>query len=103
MGLTPRRLRNPRFIPAGDGTRHLSVWRCRAAGSVDGTEVRARRRWRAATLGEVLRGEHPGRTRHDEITAYSPVGLPWQDLALAWICYQHATQRDVGEQIDLLR
>lgn len=28
------------------------------------------------TLGEVLRGEHPGRQTEDEITVYSPLGRP---------------------------
>ena len=28
-----------------------------------------------ATFGQVLRGEHPGRSDDDEITVYAPVGL----------------------------
>ena len=53
----------------------------------------------AATLGEVLRGSHPGRTSPTERTAYTPVGLPWQDLALAWPAYQAAP---TAPTIDLL-
>lgn len=52
-----------------------------------------------ATLGEVLRGEHPGRTRAEQITAYSPVGLPWQDLALAWLAYERAREADAGTTV----
>jgi ornithine cyclodeaminase len=44
----------------------------------------------AATLGQVLRGEHPGRSDPGERTVYAPVGLPWQDIALAWPIYQTA-------------
>lgn len=55
-----------------------------------------------ATLGEVLHGDHPGRTSTTARTVYAPVGLPWQDLALAWIAYQQAERHDIGAKIDLL-
>lgn len=55
-----------------------------------------------ATLSEVLRGEHPGRTSATDRSVYAPVGLPWQDLALAWVAYQQAEQHDIGQKIDLL-
>lgn len=56
----------------------------------------------AATLGEVLRGEHPGRTDIFQRTIYAPVGLPWQDLAVAQLAYQAAQRQDAGTQLDLL-
>lgn len=55
-----------------------------------------------ATLGELLRGEHPGRTSDDQRTIYAPVGLPWQDLALSWLAYREAERRDRGRTVDLL-
>ncbi|MEV6868997.1 ornithine cyclodeaminase family protein [Streptosporangium subroseum] len=55
-----------------------------------------------ATLGEILRGEHPGRTDPGQRTVYGPVGLPWQDLALAWLAYQEAECRGLGVEVDLL-
>ncbi|MGW1887858.1 ornithine cyclodeaminase family protein [Streptomyces sp. NPDC001970] len=55
-----------------------------------------------ATLSEVLRGDHPGRTSATDRSVYAPVGLPWQDLALAWVAYQQAEQHDIGQKIDLL-
>lgn len=55
-----------------------------------------------ATLGEVLTGAHPGRTSATARSVYAPVGLPWQDLALAWIAYQQAEHHDIGQKIDLL-
>ncbi|MEV4218665.1 ornithine cyclodeaminase family protein [Nonomuraea sp. NPDC049725] len=55
-----------------------------------------------ATLGEILRGEHPGRTGPEARTVYAPVGLPWQDLALSWLAYQEAGRRGIGLEVDLL-
>ncbi|MFI6099723.1 ornithine cyclodeaminase family protein [Lentzea sp. NPDC051213] len=54
-----------------------------------------------AAIGEVLRGEHPGRTSADQVTVYSPAGLPMQDLVIAWHVYRNASRRrpavfDVG-------
>ncbi|WP_324790324.1 ornithine cyclodeaminase family protein [Streptomyces sp. H51] len=54
-----------------------------------------------ATLGEVLRGERPGRTRDEARTVYAPVGLPWQDLALAWAAYRAAGRDGRGQRADL--
>ncbi|MFE9613071.1 hypothetical protein [Streptomyces sp. NPDC006012] len=55
-----------------------------------------------ATLGEILDGIHPGRTTPGRLSVYAPVGLPWQDLALAWIAYEEARRRGIGRPIDLL-
>ncbi|MEU6795906.1 hypothetical protein ABZ907_29800 [Nonomuraea wenchangensis] len=55
-----------------------------------------------ATLGEILRGDHPGRTDPEQITVYGPVGLPWQDLALSLLAWREAGRRGVGTEIDLL-
>ncbi|MFE2108492.1 ornithine cyclodeaminase family protein [Kitasatospora sp. NPDC059463] len=37
----------------------------------------------ATPLGDILRGTAPARP-DDRPTVFAPVGLPWQDLALAW-------------------
>ncbi|MHC3471402.1 ornithine cyclodeaminase family protein [Streptomyces sp. 7R007] len=55
-----------------------------------------------ATLGEVLRGEHPGRTSATPRTVYAPVGLPWQDLTLSWTAYRRAEGEGRGLRVDLL-
>ncbi|MER6072830.1 ornithine cyclodeaminase family protein [Streptomyces sp. NPDC001817] len=55
-----------------------------------------------ATLTDVLRGTHPGRTAARQRTVYAPVGLPWQDLALTWLAWREAERRGVGTTIDLL-
>ncbi|MEV5550515.1 ornithine cyclodeaminase family protein [Streptomyces sp. NPDC052309] len=55
-----------------------------------------------ATLGDVLRGDHPGRPGTTARSVYAPVGLPWQDLALAWQAYERAAEHGIGRRIDLL-
>lgn len=55
-----------------------------------------------ATLGEIVRSEHPGRTTDGDHTVYAPVGMPWQDLALAWAAYGRAEREGIGRRVDLL-
>ncbi|GAA2589818.1 ornithine cyclodeaminase family protein [Actinomadura fulvescens] len=57
----------------------------------------------AGTLRDVLLGEVPGRVKDDEITVYAPVGLPWQDLAVAWVAYRAARDAGTGISFDFLR
>jgi ornithine cyclodeaminase len=45
------------------------------------------------TIGAVLRGEHPGRTHADQVTVYSPAGMPMQDLVIAWHVYRNASRK----------
>jgi ornithine cyclodeaminase len=45
----------------------------------------------AVTLTDVLTGAAAGRRSAEEITVYAPVGLPWQDLAIAWPVYRAAS------------
>jgi alanine dehydrogenase len=54
------------------------------------------------TFGDVLAGRHPGRGGPGDLTVYAPVGLPWQDLAAAWLAYQAATAQGRGLAVDLL-
>ncbi|MER5424412.1 ornithine cyclodeaminase family protein [Streptosporangium roseum] len=56
----------------------------------------------AGTLAQVLRGKVPGRRGDDEITVYAPVGLPWQDLALAWVAYRRALDSGTGLEFEFL-
>lgn len=53
-----------------------------------------------ATLTEILTGAAAGRRSADEVTVYAPVGLPWQDLAIAWPVYQ--ASKGNSRTIDLL-
>lgn len=56
----------------------------------------------AATLGDVLGEELPGRMHEDEVTVYAPVGMPWQDLSLAWLVYARASKERTGGSFDFL-
>lgn len=56
----------------------------------------------AGTLSQVLRGTIPGRRSDAEVTIYTPVGLPWQDLALAWVAYGYALAEGLGTKFDFL-
>jgi alanine dehydrogenase len=56
----------------------------------------------AGTFSQVLRGTRPGRTSEKEVTVYTPVGLPWQDLALAWAAYRQALAAGAGREFDFL-
>jgi alanine dehydrogenase len=54
-----------------------------------------------AELGEVLIGEHPGRTSDDEITLFRSLGLAVEDLAATRLVYERAMERGMGTQVDL--
>jgi alanine dehydrogenase len=54
-----------------------------------------------ATLGEVLAGHHPGRTRNDEITLFNSVGMGLEDLAICAHYARTAAARGLGLDIDL--
>jgi len=53
------------------------------------------------TLSRVLRREHPGRETDDQVTVYSPVGLPLLDCVAAWHAYRNALEHGVGTRVDL--
>jgi len=55
-----------------------------------------------AEVGEVLLGNHPGRTSNDEITVYKSVGIVAYDLAAAQLVYGQAIKNGLGENIELL-
>jgi alanine dehydrogenase len=56
----------------------------------------------AGTLAQVLQSRCPARRSTDDITIYAPVGLPWQDLALAWMAYSRALDTGIGLEFDFL-
>jgi ornithine cyclodeaminase/alanine dehydrogenase-like protein (mu-crystallin family) len=53
----------------------------------------------AAELGEVLVGDHPGRTRDDELTVFKSLGLGVEDLAAAELVVRLARERGVGTEV----
>lgn len=54
-----------------------------------------------AELGEILIGNHPGRTSDAEITLFRSLGLAVEDLAAGWFVYQRALERGIGTRVDL--
>ncbi|HEY1175548.1 MAG TPA: hypothetical protein VGF17_05280, partial [Phytomonospora sp.] len=54
------------------------------------------------TLGDVLRGGVAARETDGDVTVYAPVGLPWQDLAVAWPVFGRAEAGGLGSRFDFL-
>lgn len=53
------------------------------------------------TLGEVLAGRKPGRTRADEITLFDATGLAFQDLIAGTLAVRLASDRGLGRLVSL--
>lgn len=53
-----------------------------------------------AELGEVLAGNHDGRTSDAEITLFRSLGLAVEDVATGWLVYQRALERGIGTRVD---
>ena len=52
-----------------------------------------------AELGEVLVGEHPGRTADDELTVFKSLGLGVEDLAAAELVVRKAREQGRGTEV----
>jgi ornithine cyclodeaminase/alanine dehydrogenase-like protein (mu-crystallin family) len=52
-------------------------------------------------IGEVLAGDHPGRTSETEITLFRSLGLAVEDIASAQLVFERALERGVGTEADL--
>ena len=53
-----------------------------------------------AEIGEVLRGDKPGRTSQEEITLFKSLGLAIEDLFAAEYVYRKAKQANVGTWVE---
>ncbi len=53
-----------------------------------------------AEIGEVLKGDKPGRTSPDEITCFKSLGLAIEDLAAAEYLYRKARELNVGTWVE---
>ena len=56
----------------------------------------------AATIGQVVNGDKPGRESEQEITIFDSTGLAVQDVVTAWNIHQKALKAGVGEKINFL-
>ncbi|HEY2972317.1 MAG TPA: ornithine cyclodeaminase family protein, partial [Pyrinomonadaceae bacterium] len=54
----------------------------------------------SAEIGEVLRGDKPGRTSSEEITLFKSLGLAVEDLFAAKYVYRKAKQSNVGTWVE---
>lgn len=78
-----------RTLALTDGALNVAA----TAGELDASAIHAE-------LGEVLAGRAKGRERDDEITIFGAVGLAWQDLVAAELCYRQALEAGAGTFID---
>lgn len=53
-----------------------------------------------AEIGEVLKGDKPGRTSPEEITLFKSLGLAIEDLAAAEYLYRKAREQKVGSWVE---
>jgi ornithine cyclodeaminase len=53
-----------------------------------------------AEIGEVLKGDKPGRTSPEEITLFKSLGLAIEDLFAAEYLYKKAMELDVGAWVE---
>jgi ornithine cyclodeaminase/alanine dehydrogenase-like protein (mu-crystallin family) len=53
-----------------------------------------------AEIGEVLKGDRPGRTSPDEITCFKSLGIAIEDLAAAGYLYRKAREQQMGSWIE---
>lgn len=57
--------------------------------------------WVSATVGEVVTGQHPGRTDPSQRVVIITEGIASQDIALAHLAYQRAIERGLGLPLPL--
>jgi ornithine cyclodeaminase/alanine dehydrogenase-like protein (mu-crystallin family) len=50
----------------------------------------------AAELGEIVRGQRPGRTGAEQVTLFKSLGLAVEDVAAAGLAYGRAVRRGLG-------
>ncbi|MEO7725900.1 MAG: ornithine cyclodeaminase family protein [Burkholderiales bacterium] len=55
--------------------------------------------WVDATVAEVVSGKHPGRTSPEQRALIVTQGMASQDVALAYLAYQRAVERKVGQSM----
>ncbi|HXJ78770.1 MAG TPA: ornithine cyclodeaminase family protein [Candidatus Methylomirabilis sp.] len=55
----------------------------------------------AAELGEVVTGAKPGRTSDDQITVFKSIGVAIEDVSVAALAYEKASQQGVGTVVEM--
>ena len=60
--------------------------------------------WESVTeLGRIIAGRDPGRRSDDDITLFKSNGIALEDISTALRVYKRASERGIGEQLDLWR
>ena len=54
-----------------------------------------------ADMGGILAGDHTGRDSEDQIIVYAVGGMPVEDVAWAYDCYQVAVEKGIGTKLNL--
>ncbi len=57
---------------------------------------------RVCELGDIVAGQGPRRQAADEITLYKGLGIALEDIATAALVYTLASERGIGEELNLL-
>lgn len=70
-------------------------------GFYDAVQTGKLKRSDIADLGGVLLGEQMGRTNNDEIVVYAVGGMPIEDVAWGYDCYQNALKLGIGQKLNL--
>ena len=52
-------------------------------------------------LGDIVRGKAKGRTSDDEVILVSIEGMPIEDVAWSYECYQNALKQGIGQKLRL--
>jgi ornithine cyclodeaminase len=52
-------------------------------------------------IGDIINGNHPGRTSEDQITYFKTVGIAAQDAAAAAVVLEVAEEKGLGQVVDL--
>lgn len=52
-------------------------------------------------LGDIVRGKAKGRTSDDEVILVSIEGMPIEDVAWSYECYQNALKQGIGQKLHL--
>jgi len=52
-------------------------------------------------IGDVINGDHPGRTSDSEITLFDGTGVGLQDLAVASAAAKLAEEQGMAQQVEL--
>ena len=93
-------LRSRLFVTTRDRTLHDNPPRQPLAGMIERGVVGPD--YIVAELGELIRGQHPGRTTDDEIITFLSPGVGFYDIVVANWVYRVAREHGIGTEVELM-